>query len=295
MSEIASIEQLNQHYAIPDSLRFEPGKGGLAAAIVDNPACSGQVYLHGAHVGGFKPTGHDPVLFMSTRSFFEPGKAIRGGVPICFPWFGPHPTDTSAPSHGPARITPWRVEQTTREGDGTVIVLASAFDPFAVRLIVRFGSTLSMTLNVQNNGQEPTTFEAALHTYLSVADVKRVEISGLESTPYIDKVGGQAHGQQGNEPIRFVGETDRVYLNTQSACVLTDPGLGRRITVDKAGSDSTVVWNPWIDKAKAMNDLGDDDWQQMVCVETANAGPNAVTLGPGLSHEINATISVERM
>ncbi len=295
MKDATSIEELNRCYAIPGSVGFEPRMGGLASAVVDNLACAGHVYLHGAHVGGFQPAGHEPVLFMSPRSLFSAGKAIRGGVPICFPWFGPHASDKAAPSHGPARITTWRVEQTTQEGDDTVLVFASAFDPFTVRFTVRFGHKLDMTLAVHHHGQNPATFEAALHTYLSVADVKRVEIGGLENTDYLDKVGGHTRKHQGDEPIKFAGETDRVYLDTQTACVLTDPGLGRRITVDKVGSDSTVVWNPWFDKAKALNDLGDDDWQRMVCIETANTGPNAVTLGPGDSHEMSATISVERM
>lgn len=290
-----TIEQLNQQFALAQALRFEPGEGGLIRAVVRTGSCSGSVYLHGAHVAAYQPTGHQPVLFMSSRSAFAEGKPIRGGVPVCFPWFGPHPGDASAPAHGPARLAAWQVQQTSADGEVVSIQLAATFDPFHVVHRVTFGRELVMTLRVDNQSSASATFEAALHTYFAVADARKTSVSGLEHVEYLDKVDAGKRKRQGGEAITFTGETDRVYVDTRSACVLTDPALGRRITIAKTGSDTTVVWNPWINKAKAMPDFGDDEWTGMVCIETANAGPNAVTLKAGSVHEMSATISVEAM
>lgn len=283
---------LNEQFTLPAGVHFEPGNGGLVHAIVDNPVCKGSAYLHGAHVTAFQPVGHKPVLFMSKQSAFAPGKAIRGGVPVCFPWFGPHATDQSAPAHGPARITEWRLQEVLERAGDVSLRFTLAIDPFAVDYLVTFGKVLSMTLSVKNTSAAPATFEAALHTYFVVSDIKQIQITGLEGVDYLDKVDTGKRKNQGNEAIRFIGETDRVYLDTRSACVLTDPGMGRKITVEKSGSDTTVVWNPWIDKAKKMPDFGDDEWPGMACIETANAGPNAVMLAPGNTHSMNATIRV---
>ena len=290
-----TIEQLNQRFAVADTLRFEPGEGGLPRAVVQTGACTGSVYLHGAHVASYQPAGHKPVLFMSSRSAFAEGKPIRGGVPVCFPWFGPHPSDTSAPSHGPARLTAWRVQQTFGDCHAVTLELAATFDPFHVSHRVTFGRELTMTLRMENQSNAPATFEAALHTYFAVADVRSVSVSGLENVEYLDKVDAGKRKRQGDQAIAFTGETDRVYVDTTSDCVLADPGSGRRIKVAKAGSDTTVVWNPWINKAKAMPDFGDDEWPGMVCIETANAEPNAMTLQAGRVHAMTATIRVEAM
>ncbi len=289
------IDQFNERFAVPDALRFEPGEGGLARAVVDTDLCSGSVYLHGAHVTGFTPAGHQPVLFMSPYSNFTTGQAIRGGVPVCFPWFGPHRTDKSAPSHGPARITAWQVQGALTNQGALTIELTTSIDPFRISHRVTFGHELSMTLSVQNQSDTSASFEAALHTYFAVSDVRQADITGLEGVDFLDKVDAGMRKNQGDKPITFIGETDRVYVDTQSACVLTDPGMSRRITVKKSGSDATVVWNPWTDRARALADLGKDNWTSMVCIETANAGPNAVSLDAGARHEMNATIGVAHL
>jgi glucose-6-phosphate 1-epimerase len=295
MDKPQATDRLNEQSAIPGVLRFEPGGGGLACAVVDTGACAGRVYLHGAHVTDWKPAGHGPVLFVSGSPGYGPGKAIRGGVPVCFPWFGPHANDPSKPSHGPARITPWELAEARQEGDALTLQFNATFEPFRVCHRVTFGRELTMTLMVENTSDAPGTFEAAQHTYLAVGDVRRVEVTGLEGVDYLDKVDGQRRKTQGSEPVRFVGETDRVYLDTPNPCTLLDPALGRTVTVKKSGSQSTVIWNPWDGKAKAMGDLGDDDWLTMACIETANAGPNVVTLEPGGTHRMTTTIGVDHL
>jgi len=285
-------QEADKRFGVPGVLAFEPGSDGLTRAVVTTTACSGHTYLYGAHVTGYQPAGHEPVLFVSEESLYQQGKAIRGGVPVCFPWFGPHATDKSAPSHGPARITTWELVGVDQSGDGITLNLSAEFAPYRVDYRVTFGDGLKMRLTVRNTSQSHATFEAALHTYLDVGDARMVEIKGLSDVEYLDKVDNQERKRQSDQPIMFTGETDRVYLDTESACVLTDPVLKRRITVAKTGSRSTVVWNPWSGKAGAMGDFGNDEWTRMACIETANAGPNAVTLEPCGIHEMSATLSV---
>ncbi|MDB6173143.1 MAG: aldose epimerase [Chthoniobacteraceae bacterium] len=238
---------------------------------------------------------------MSAASHFSPGKAIRGGVPICFPWFGPRAGHPESPAHGFARTTAWEVESVECAADiVTLILRLNATDKtralwphdFVLRHRITIGATLEMTLETQNLSTTPFDIEEALHTYFVVSNARNVSISGLSNSAYVDKVDAGARKVQDSAPIRITGETDRVYPSSQSACVIEDPGLQRRITVEKSGSDTTVVWNPWIAKASSMADFGDDEWPGMLCVETANSGENAVTVSPGESHSMTASISV---
>jgi D-hexose-6-phosphate mutarotase len=288
---------------LPPSVRLETGQGGLPRLRVFNPQARAEIYLHGAHVTAWQPEGGAPVLWMSRHSVWANGRPIRGGVPICFPWFGPHATDKTTPGHGFARLADWTLAAARDDDHGATQLVFHLSQPappwplwphpFEATYRVSVGATLGLALEVQNAGTEPFAFEAALHTYFAVGDVREVSISGLEGVDYLDKVGGTVRRTQGAEPIRFTGETDRVYLNTQGPCTIHDPGGRRRITVRKAGSDATVVWNPWVDKARAMPDFGDLEWPEMVCVETGNVVAHAVTLEPGGRHTMTATIDVE--
>lgn len=288
---------LNDRFAVPDALTFNTGNGGLTRAVVRTDVAEGEIYLHGAHVTAWTPAGHDPVLWMSSASHFADGKPIRGGVPICFPWFGAKAGDPEAPSHGPARLQAWEVQATGRTDDGGVMIqLGLALAPLAAQFTVVFGKTLQMTLAVTaaNTPGESVRFEEALHTYFNVSDVREISIAGLEGAGYLDQVAGGTREPGSPEPIRFDGEVDRVYLGTEATAVIDDPGLQRRIVIDKAGSRATVVWNPHVAKAKRMPDFGDDEWPGMCCVETANAKDAAVTLAPGQTHTMSATLRVER-
>ena len=278
-------------------------EGPIERFDVATPLATAELYRQGAHVARWRPAHADaPVLFVSRESAFAPGRPIRGGVPICFPWFGPHPADPAAPAHGFARTADWALVAADEAADGSVsLALVLEADagrvpawPHAFRIThhVTIGSRLTMALTVENRGSEPFAFEAALHTYLAVADVQRVTVAGLDGTVYLDKVRGFARTVQDGPLIRFSGETDRIYLDTAAACTVDDPGLGRRTRVSKSGSQTTVVWNPWIDRARALPDLGDGEWREMVCVETANAGSAAIRLAPGGAHRMSAEISV---
>jgi glucose-6-phosphate 1-epimerase len=279
------------------------GVGGLSRARVSGGGGEAELYLQGAHLTGWTPRGAAPVLFLSSRATYAPGKSIRGGVPVVFPWFGPHATERQAPMHGFARTRSWRLlAGDPGEPDAAVVELGltddaetrAAWPPsFSLRYRVSVGDRLVLGLEVTNTSAAAFTFEAALHSYLAVGDVRMVSIAGLKDTAYIDKVDGMRRKRQGAEPLRLTGETDRVFVGTRARCVVDDPALDRRLVVDKTGSATTVVWNPWAEKAAAIADLEPDGWRRMVCVETANAGEDAVTLVPGARHLMTATLRVE--
>jgi glucose-6-phosphate 1-epimerase len=290
-------------FDIPDALRFEDTPGGLVRAVISTPAAEAEVYLQGAHVTHWTPRGQRPVLFVSPKSLFQPGKAIRGGVPIIFPWFGPRGDGKSGPAHGFARTMEWAIEGTQLHHDGRVEITLSlapndatrglGYDAFRLRFRVTAGAKLEMELETRNDAAEPFTYEEALHSYFAIADIHRVSVTGLEGTTYIDKTDGFKRKRLSSEPLRIAKETDQVHLSTKAACVIDDPVWNRRIIIEKGGSESTVVWNPWIDKTKGMSDMAPDDWRGMICVETANVADNAVHIAPGASHKVTASIRVE--
>jgi glucose-6-phosphate 1-epimerase len=290
-----NIEELTKTFSVP-GIRFEEGVNGLMKVVVRNGQATGEIYLHGAHVTQYQPTGAKPVLWMSDESMYADDKPIRGGVPICFPWFGPLATDPSAPGHGFARLQSWEVASATpTTSGGTEIELRTKIGDFDLSYCVTFAKSLQLLLTVHLSAEAsaPAKFEEALHTYFSIGDIRKVSIEGLEQVEYIDKVDGATRKPAAGEAIRFNGECDRVYLNTTDTCRLIDPAMKRTIVVAKAGSRTSVVWNPWIAKSAKMADFGDHEWPGMVCIETANVGENSIELQPGHSHTMMATVSLE--
>lgn len=283
---------------LPDGVRIEEGDGALVRLALENDVARATVYAHGAHVTEWTPKGRRPVLWVSPLSPFAPGKAIRGGIPICFPWFGARATDPAAPAHGLARLAAWQLESASRREDHTRVTftLQSGDVPphglhWSARYVVEFGGDLGLTLEVGNVGEVPLTFEEALHTYYAVGDAREALVSGLEGTEYLDKPAGLTRKRQDDGPIRFGGEVDRVYLATRAACVINDPVWQRRIRVEKSGSESTVVWNPGPVRGAAMPEV-QDGWTAFVCVETCNVGAHAVTLPPGARHSMSARVTL---
>ena len=290
---------------LPDGARIETGPGGLARLALASETGEALVFLHGGHVTHFQPRGGKPLLWVSRESRYESGRPIRGGVPVCFPWFGPKAGAPDAPLHGFARIRPWALRTVApEEGGGLRAVLELVSDeatralfPHDVRvsLEVGVGSSLSLALTVRNTGPLPLPFEEALHTYLAVSDVRQCRVSGLEGAAFVDKTAAGARRPGEPAPIVVAAETDRVYPGTGAAVTVEDAAWARRIVVSKTGSRTTVVWNPWVAKAKAMPDFGDEEWPGMLCVETANAVDDAVTLAPGESHTMTATVEARKL
>jgi len=291
-----------QVHSIAGFAVVERGGHGLERIVVTAPEADAEIYLQGAHVTRFQPNGRGSLLFLSEKSIFQSGKAIRGGVPIVFPWFGPNAADPKLPAHGFARTTRWDLSAIIRRGNRALIELALKASEatrklwphdFELRFRVTVGATLQMQLEVRNSGGTEFLFEEALHTYLAVKDVRQVAIGGLAGREYLDKVQGGKRIREGAQPIRITGETDRVYLATPDAVIVDDPAASRRLRVEKESSNATVVWNPWIAKAKALSDFGDDEWPAMLCVESADVGESAVTLRPGEVHTLCATVAVD--
>jgi glucose-6-phosphate 1-epimerase len=285
------LRSLQSRFRSP-GITFAEDASGLIHLTLSTRTATVKLYLQGAHLTHYQPAGGAPVLFTSAHSLYQPGKPIRGGVPIVFPWFGPHPTDPKQPAHGWARTSDWTVDDVHAEALSTATAsLSLAVEPFSLRYTVRAGASLDMALEVHNAGGVPVPFEEALHTYLAVSDVRQISVEGLDGREYLDKVdGGRRKTQSG--PITVTGETDRVYLNTPDTVTVYDPAAGRRIVVSKENSATTVVWNPWVEKARRMSDFGDDEWPGMLCIETANAAENAVILPPGGRHTMRARVEV---
>jgi len=298
---IDTINFLNDTYAISDHVAFKAGPGDLPVAEINNAFASATVSVHGGHVISFQPHGQAPVLWASKHSAYAEGKAIRGGIPVCWPWFGPHPTDSSKPAHGFVRTQMWAVIGTSvAANDATQVRLRITDDettqalcpyPFELDIIITVGTELEVELVARNTGNETFTCGGALHSYFTVSDVRAIAIHGLDGCSYIDQLDpAQLKVQHG--PITFNAETDNVYLDTTATCRIEDPGLSRHIEIAKSGSHSTVVWNPWIAKAQRMPDFGDQEYLGMVCVETANAKDDVVTLPPAGEHALRAVIQM---
>lgn len=297
------LTQLNEHFSIPGVLAFHATASGLIYAGITAPHAAATVYLQGAHLAAWQPKGHQPAIFVSRKSEFAPGKPIRGGVPIAFPWFAARHDGKTGPSHGFARIQDWTIASAALAGDDlhltftlgpTEMSRSLGYDNFRLAYQLIIGRSLAMRLTVANDATEPLVFEEALHTYYAVADIHEVSVNGLEGVTYLDK-NDNLQAKQQHGPITITEPTDRVYLNTSSTCILHDIAGKRRVTVAKTGSNTTVVWNPWESGASKLPDLDPTEWHEFLAVETVNAAANAITLAPGARHVMQANISVEEV
>ena len=287
---------LKEKFAVSGHLEFIQDPSGLIIARINNPHAQADIALQGAHIMTFQPKGEQPVIWLSPAARLVPGKSIRGGVPICWPWFGPHANDSSFPGHGFARTVPWQVSASMALPDGSTRItfeLPQSSIPLAqwphasrARLTATVGKTLSVELTTENTGQTAFEIGEALHTYFAISDVDNMTITGMEGCTYLDKVGAaQSRVQQG--AIKITSEVDRIYLDTAADCLIVDNGWKRRIRISKQGSRSNIVWNPWIEKSAKMGDFGSPEgYRGMVCVESANAASNVVRVEPGNTHSL---------
>ena len=295
-----TIAESDHRFEIPGTAQVVEGNGGLPKVRITSPEVVGEMYLYGAHVTSWKPVGGEEVLFLSSQSRWEHGHAIRGGVPVCFPWFGDKADDPKAPAHGFVRTKAWQLESIAQVGAAVTVSMFTESNedtkrwwPAEFRMVHRatFGSELSLELVVTNTGTTSLRFEEALHAYHRVGNIADVRLRGLDTVHYLDKTDSNRKKIQHGE-IVIVSETDRVYLNTRDAIELEDPVLYRRIRVTKENSLTTVVWNPWVQKAHSLADLADDEWTQMICIESSNVSDFAVDLAPGQQHKMKAIVRV---
>ena len=297
---------MSTEFKIQPQMQIITDKNGLEFILIDNPLATAKIALQGAHVKHWQPkTEKHPVLWMSSNARHEKGRSIRGGVPICWPWFGAHSTDSTLCMHGFARVIPWQlVDADTLKNGATRLTLQMMETaesrrqlsyPYALCLTITVGETLRMELATTNKASHPFMVGEAFHTYFNISDIADIQIKGLEDTLYSDKVFNFERRVQSN-PIKFNGEFDRVYLNTGDDCTIVDEGLHRVIRIAKSHSNSTVIWNPWADKAAQMSDMGaENEWRTMICVETANALENSVVISPNKTHTMSVEYSVESL
>ena len=295
------VQQLTKAFAIQDKLSFRDVGNGFIIIAIDSELCTASMALQGAHVMTWQPKGEAPVLWLSPDAKLEKGKSIRGGIPICWPWFGDHATESTFTAHGFARTADWEWVSTSELAGGEIEVVMRLLDtqteqwkydtPVAIK--VTFGRSLHIELTTTNQSDVPIQLSEALHTYFHVQDVRKIEVQGLDSIEYLDKLDAyQRKSQQG--VVCFEQEVDRIYINQSSDIIIQDKVLNRNIHISKQGSQSSIVWNPWLDKCKTMGDLGADDaFLNMVCVESGNAAENTVRLLEGESHQLKVNYSVE--
>jgi glucose-6-phosphate 1-epimerase len=302
MTDVHTAWALSQRYAhllIPDVAHIEPGRGGLPHLLIEHMGAIADIYFHGAHLAQYSPPHAHPLLFLSNASQFTAGKPIRGGVPLIFPWIGPHPTSAALPAHGFVRTMEWTLSAIRKHSNRVSVELSLTDSPethkiwphaFELRLIVRVSTSLEMAMSVRNTGKSPFKYEEAMHTYLAVGDVRRLKIHGLAGCDYLDKVQGGRRMRQDAAATVINGETDRVYLGTRETVQVCEIS-GHELTVAKTGSKATVVWNPWIGKGSALSGFASDEWPHMLCIGTANAAEHAIVLAPGEHHTMTAVIS----
>ncbi len=298
---MTSVSEWNERFGISGMAEVVAGQGGLAMVRITTDAATAEIYLHGAQVTSWRPVGADEVLFVSKQSLWVDGKAIRGGIPICFPWFRGKADDAKAPAHGVVRTKEWELTGIAQEGDAVTVTLATENDEagrkwwpheFGVEYRVRVGKELSLALTVVNTGGSGMRFEEALHTYHRVGDAEKVSVTGLNGTAYLDNMDGNREKRQTGDVV-FRAQTDNAYLDTTETLEVVDPVLRRRIRTEKSNSRTTVVWNPWREGAKALADFGDEEWRVMACVEASNIIAYAVELGAGEKHTMTAVLSVK--
>jgi D-hexose-6-phosphate mutarotase len=301
MNTLDTLDVLKSRFAHADFLSFTEVAPDFITLKVTTAFSTATIALQGAHVMTWQPKGQKPVIWLSKAAKFAPGKSIRGGVPLCWPWFGPHATEAGYPGHGFARTIPWSLLDARQLPDGRVRlefkpVMNDAANaqwphPSIVRNVVTVGQELVIGLTTRNTGTTPFPLGQALHTYFEIGDIRQTSIAGLEGCTYIDKVaGGKSKKQKG--AVAFAGETDRVYLDTSGCCGIIDPVLKRTILITSTGSRSTVIWNPGAEKAAKMGDFGKQGGNRMVCVETANAADDVIILAPDETHRMTAQYRV---
>jgi len=298
-----AIAELDRRFGIPGIAKVDDGNGALPRVQVTGPLAKGEMYLHGAHVTSWIPTGYDQVLFVSSKSRWQEGQAIRGGIPICFPWFRGKANDPHAPAHGFVRTKMWHLQSIVEHKGGFAVTMFTESDeqtrrwwPGEFRLVhrVTFGSQLSLELVCSNTGTTPLRFEEALHTYNRVLDTSQARLQGLDTIHFLDNTASNKEKTQRGD-VAIAAQTDNAYLHTQNTVDLVDPKMQRRIRLQKANSLTTVVWNPWREGAEKLHDLGDGQWAQFLCVEASNILDATVNLEPGEEHKMTATLSVEEL
>ncbi|MGQ7868369.1 D-hexose-6-phosphate mutarotase [Sunxiuqinia sp. sy24] len=296
------IDLLDKKYSIEGEVGFMEMEGELPFISISNKYAQADICLYGAHVMSFTPHKTFELLWMSPDSFSEEGKAIRGGIPVCFPWFGPHKTDPQLPQHGFGRLTYWEVVETKSEATGETFIrfqlnaseATKTYWPydFSAELAITVGAQLQLSLKVTNTSSEAFEYSCALHSYFNLSGIENIHIEGLQGTTYYNQLTNE-HAVQEEQNLTISEPLTRHYLDTQSPVVISDPVFRRRIQVQKAGSQVTTLWNPGQEACLNIQDIPDEGYETFVCVEATNAFKHCITLAPGESHQTATTIGLD--
>ena len=296
-----NFEELSQ-YEIDGELQFIEIEHGFVYAEINNTRAHATVSTYSGQLLSYRPKDRqEDLLFVSDKAYYEAGKAIKGGIPVCWPWFGPDPENRGRPAHGFVRNRQWQVSGSESLADGSTKIILSITDneatralwphPFRLDIEITVGDTLRVELVTHNTGNDSITISQALHSYFRVGDITRVSVLGLDGIDYIDKANDSARKTQAG-PLTISAEVDRIYTDTSGDLTIDDASLERKIAITSSGCSTAVVWNPWVEIAASMADLDDDDYLQMLCVETANAGPETVTITAGDCYRLTAEYSI---
>lgn len=296
------FQQLNSDFGITKQLEIIPGQGGMPMIKIGNASATALISLYGGQVLSFRPVAQtEDVLFLSSQSAYAEGKAIRGGIPVCWPWFGPDPKGLQRPNHGFVRNHFWQLAKTEAVGDTETKVslrFTESFkrentwrQPFMLLLDISIGPSLQLQLTTYNTGDQPFSITQAFHSYFRVGDIKRVKILGLEDCDYFDKL------EQGTQKIQkgvvsVTQEVDRVYVEAYKNLMIADPVLQRRIHINSPNTSTAVVWNPWSKTSKKMPDLAATDYRRFICVEAGNVAFDLIKVQPGSRFSLQANYSL---
>lgn len=299
-----TVEQLNKDFGISAQVKVVEGEGGLPVVEVSNEEASAKISVYAAQVLSFKPVGEtEDVMFVSQKAYYEAGRATKGGIPICWPWFGPDPERLGRASHGFVRDRLWNLLSTeaVSAGETKVRLGVTASEetqeiwPESFELVIEIvvGARLTVTLITENTGDRAFSITQAFHAYFTIGDINNVRVLGLEGATYLDKVDGGAQKTQ-EGAVTVAGEVDRIYTGVGPELVIDDAALGRRIRISTSGSHTAIVWNPWKEISVKMADLTDQSYQRFICVETANAADEVIEVSPGAEYRMQAVYTVER-
>lgn len=290
-------------YEIENELQFVDIEHGFTYIEINNAKAHATISTYSGQVLSYRPKSQkDDLLFVSDRAYYEEGKAIKGGIPVCWPWFGADPDDLGRPAHGFVRNRQWEVTGSESLANGSTKVILGMVDSdetrkiwphtFKLSIEITVGDSLKVALVTRNSGDKSITISQALHTYFYVGDISKVQVLGLDGIDYLDKVDGFAEKTQSG-PVTINGEVDRIYKGVTGELVIEDESLGRKIRIASSGCSTAVVWNPWSEIAASMGDLDDDDYKKMICVETANAGPETVEIAADSEYRLEAEYIIE--
>lgn len=278
--------------------------GDLPLLHIDHPRAIAVIALQGAQLLHYQRSNSQPLIWLSDQVAYQRGQSLRGGVPVCWPWFGdlarnPEPVRkqfplAAAPAHGLVRGASWLLERVDDLDEAVRVTLrypaTDLLSGIDLQLEISVGDELRMTLRTANNSDRRFEFSQALHTYFAIGDIQRASVVGLEDARYVETLENWSEKiQQG--AVMFAGETDRIYLNTPESIRIHDPAWQREICLRSSDSKSAIVWNPWIEKSKRLSQFAPDAWQRMLCIETANVLDDSIGLVPGESRALTVTIS----